>query len=95
MREAHAKDPSQPLPEVGMGPACVQIFLLVCKELVAAGVSVGAMNQKAWTEQQGKLDQITDIAEMNLLVRAFRVSLAFKEGVAKITFAFSDTPLTR
>ena len=33
LREEHADDPSKPLPEILMGPACVQVFLVVAKKV--------------------------------------------------------------
>eukprot|EP00959_Pyramimonas_sp_CCMP1952_P230831 4825493-Pyramimonas_sp.AAC.1 len=78
-----------------MGPACVQIFQVASQLLTDAKESVGARNAKEWAEQRLKLDAVTAVSEMALLIRGLRVSNCHAEGVAKIAFSFSDLTLAR
>ena len=95
MREEWKLDNSKPLPEAAMGPAHVQVFLVVCGALTKAGERVGARNKALWDQQKGKLDQITSMVDMSLLVRGFRISSCFKEGNCKLVYALADVELTK
>eukprot|EP00959_Pyramimonas_sp_CCMP1952_P382764 8020606-Pyramimonas_sp.AAC.1 len=67
LREDHRQDPSKALPEVTMGPACVQIFLVVARKISSAAESVGARNFEAWQLHLEKLDAIQDIDDLIVL----------------------------
>eukprot|EP00959_Pyramimonas_sp_CCMP1952_P433691 9081689-Pyramimonas_sp.AAC.1 len=67
MREAHAKDPAAPLPEVHMGPACCQIFMVEADQIVTEGDRVGAKNRAAWENCKKKLDNISTQHDLSLL----------------------------
>eukprot|EP00959_Pyramimonas_sp_CCMP1952_P160088 3348187-Pyramimonas_sp.AAC.1 len=96
LRELHQKSPADnQLPETVMGPACVQIFLVVAQHLTDAKERVGAKNAREWVEQKDKLDAVTSISDMALLIRGFRVSSCHKEGMAKMVYSFNDVGLTR
>eukprot|EP00959_Pyramimonas_sp_CCMP1952_P316839 6631838-Pyramimonas_sp.AAC.1 len=91
MRDEFDQDPQnkQP-PEIIMGPACVQVFLVVAKKVTAMGERVGMANAKTWKEQQDRLDSISSMDDLTMLVKGFRASSAFKEGLAKIVPSLSD-----
>ena len=78
-----------------MGPACVQMFLVVAKKLSLAGDSVGARNAKKWTVHQQKLDGCQDMSDLIMMVKGFRISSAYKEGLAKLVFSLADPDMQR
>eukprot|EP00959_Pyramimonas_sp_CCMP1952_P219480 4589351-Pyramimonas_sp.AAC.1 len=78
-----------------MGPACVQIFLAVRDQITKEGDRVGARNNSAWETQKGKTDAITNMAEMAMLAKGFRVSTAFKTGQCKLVVALTDPTMMK
>eukprot|EP00959_Pyramimonas_sp_CCMP1952_P397665 8332770-Pyramimonas_sp.AAC.1 len=76
-----------------MGPACAQIFLIVCAEISKEGDEVGAKNRASWENHKARLDAITDQEELTILVRGFRVSSAYREGTAKLVISLGDPQL--
>lgn len=95
LREEGQSDPSKPLPEIVMGPACVQVFLVVAKKVTEAGEKVGMANAKNWKEFQARLDGATSVADLTMLIKGFRVSSAFKDGLAKMVFSLTDLQMSK
>eukprot|EP00959_Pyramimonas_sp_CCMP1952_P191313 4000427-Pyramimonas_sp.AAC.1 len=78
-----------------MGPAHIQVFLVACDVLTKAGERVGARSKALWGAQKTKIEQVTSMADMSLLVRGFRASSCYTEGNAKLVFALVDVEFTK
>ena len=90
LRDLHHADPTQhKTPEAIMGPDCVQVFLEAARALKNAGEKVGMRNKEAWETIYTRLDPMPT-SELTFLVRGFRVSQCYKEGMAKIVMCISD-----
>eukprot|EP00959_Pyramimonas_sp_CCMP1952_P429478 8994780-Pyramimonas_sp.AAC.1 len=90
MRDERNQDPqSKQLPEIIMGPACVQVFLVVARKVSEMGDKVGMVNAKSWKEQQERLDSFTAMEDLTMLVKGCKEGMAYKEETAKAFFSLA------